>query len=257
MYPSDLTDVQWSKLEPLLQPVRGERHAGGRPRKYPLRRVVDAMLYVVKTGCQWRQLPMDFPPWKSVHEQFRAWRDSGVWEQAGKALREQGRKAQGRNATPSVAIVDSQSAKTALKGGAAVMTRAENQGAQAAHRSRYAGQSAGSDRTLGWHPGPGCSPRRADAVVLPLRPITKVYVDGGYTGSLIDWAKQMFGYTIEVVKRTEQHLFKVLPKRWIVERTFAWLNWSRRLSKDYEIRHNSAETMIHIAFAHQLLRRYT
>ena len=124
MYPSDLTDVQWSKLEPLLQPARGERHAGGRPRKYPLRRVVDAMLYVVKTGCQWRQLPTDFPPWKSVHEQFRAWRDSGVWEQAGKALREQGRKAQGRNAMPSVAIVDSQSAKTALKGGGAVMTRA-------------------------------------------------------------------------------------------------------------------------------------
>jgi transposase len=124
MYPSDLTDVQWSKLEPLLQPPRGERHAGGRPRKYQLRRVVDAMLYVVKTGCQWRQLPTDFPPWKSVHEQFRAWRDSGVWEQAGKALREQSRRAQGRNATPSVAIVDSQSAKTALKGGGAVMMRA-------------------------------------------------------------------------------------------------------------------------------------
>jgi transposase len=124
MYPSDLTDVQWSKLEPLLQAVLGERHAGGRPRKYPLRRVVDAMLYVVKTGCQWRQLPTDFPPWKSVHEQFRAWRDSGAWERAGNALGEQGRKAQGRNATPSVAIVDSQSAKTALKGGGAVMTRA-------------------------------------------------------------------------------------------------------------------------------------
>jgi len=87
--------------------------------------------------------------------------------------------------------------------------------------------------------------------------ITKVYVDGGYTGSLIDWAKQMFGYTVEVVKRTEQHLFQVLPKRWIVERTLAWLSWSRRLSKEYELRHNSAETMIHIAFAHQLLRRYT
>jgi transposase len=87
--------------------------------------------------------------------------------------------------------------------------------------------------------------------------ITKVYVDGGYTGTLIEWAKQMFGYTVEVVKRTEQHLFKVLPKRWIVERTFAWLNWSRRLSKDYELRPSSAETMIHIAFAHQLLRRYT
>src|SRR5271167_2317883 len=85
--------------------------------------------------------------------------------------------------------------------------------------------------------------------------ITKVYVDGGYTGSLIDWAKQMFGYTVEVVKRTEQHLFKVLPKRWIVEHTFAWLNWSRRLSKDYELHHTSAETIIHIAFAHMLLRR--
>ena len=92
MYPSDLTDVQWSKLEPLLQPRRVDRHAGGRPRKYELRRVVDAMLYVVKTGCQWRQLPTDFPPWKSVHEQFRAWRDSGVWERAGKALREQSRR---------------------------------------------------------------------------------------------------------------------------------------------------------------------
>ena len=75
--------------------------------------------------------------------------------------------------------------------------------------------------------------------------IQTVFVDGGYTGTLIDWAKQMFGYTVEVVKRTDQHLFKVLPKRWIVERTFAWLNWSRRLSKDYELRHTSAETMIH------------
>jgi transposase len=124
MYRSDLTDVQWSKLEPLLQLARGERHAGGRPRKYQLRRVADAMLYVVKIGCHWRQLHTDFPPWKSVHEQFRAWRESEVWERAGRALREQSRRAQGRNATPSVAIVDSQSAKTALKGGGAVMTRA-------------------------------------------------------------------------------------------------------------------------------------
>jgi transposase len=84
--------------------------------------------------------------------------------------------------------------------------------------------------------------------------VTKVCVDGGYTGSLIDWAKQTLGYTVEVVKRTEQHLFQGLPKRWIVERALAWLSWSRRLSRDYELRHESAETMIHIAFAHQLLR---
>jgi putative transposase len=85
--------------------------------------------------------------------------------------------------------------------------------------------------------------------------ITTIFVDGGYTGTFIDWAKEMFGYRVKVVQRGDQKGFKVLPKRWIVERTFAWLNWSRRLSKDYEIRHTSAETMIHIAFAHQLIRR--
>ena len=124
MYPSDLTEKQWSRLWPLLNEPRGERHAGGRPPKYEQRRVVDALLYVVKTGCQWRQLPSNFPPWKTVHEHFRAWRDSGVWERIGQTLREQGRKAGGRNARPTVAIIDSQSAKTALKGGGAVTTRA-------------------------------------------------------------------------------------------------------------------------------------
>ena len=87
--------------------------------------------------------------------------------------------------------------------------------------------------------------------------ITKIFADGGYTGKLIDWAKDMFGYSVEIVKRNEQHIFKVLPKRWIVERTFAWLNWSRRLSKDYEILPRSSETMTYIAFAHTLLRRST
>src|SRR5260370_40600036 len=108
MYPSDLTDPQWLRLEPLLERPRAGRHAGGRPRKHELRRVVDALLYVVKTGCQWRQLPENFPPWKTVHEQFRWWRDSGVWERVVKALREEGRAGRGRNATPTVAIMDSQ-----------------------------------------------------------------------------------------------------------------------------------------------------
>lgn len=116
MYPSDLTDSQWNKLEPLLEVPRGHRHGGGRPRKYELRRVVDATLYVVKTGCQWRQMPANFPPWQTVYQQFRTWRDGGAWERVNKALREQSRKAQGRKATPTVAIVDSQSVKTALKG---------------------------------------------------------------------------------------------------------------------------------------------
>ena len=95
MYPSDLTEKQWMRLEPLLNEPRAGRHAGGRPRKHEQRRVADAMLYVVKTGCQWRQLPSNFPPWKTVHEHFRAWRDSGVWERIGKTLREQGPSGKG------------------------------------------------------------------------------------------------------------------------------------------------------------------
>jgi len=132
MYPSDLTDAQWSRLEPLLQQDRGSRHAGGRPRKHDLRRVVDALLYVVKTGCQWRQLPANFPPWKAVHEQFRRWRDAGLWERVGQTLREEGRRRAGRTAAPTVAIIDSQSAKTTGKGGRAATTRARRSKAASA-----------------------------------------------------------------------------------------------------------------------------
>jgi transposase len=138
MYPSDLTNLQWAQLEPLLRQDRGQRHAGGRPRKYELRRVVDALLYVVKTGCQWRQLPANFPPWLSVHQQFRAWRDDGTWERVARALREQGRRSSGRNITPTVAIIDSQSAKTTGKGGRAATTRAR--------RSRVASGTSPSTR---------------------------------------------------------------------------------------------------------------
>ena len=124
MYPSDLTNGQWKLLRPLLLAARPQRHGGGRPRTYGLRRVVNAVLYIVKTGCQWRQLPRNFPPWKAVHEQFRRWRRDGVWEQVSQALRRIGRVAQGRKPEPTLAIMDSQSAKTVLKGGRAATMRA-------------------------------------------------------------------------------------------------------------------------------------
>jgi transposase len=134
-----------------------------------LRRVVDALLYVVKTGCQWRQLPVNFPQWPSVHQQFRAWRDDGTWERVGQTLREQGRTAHRRKATPTVAILDSQSAKTALKGAARLRRRQEDEGPQAAHRGRHRRQPAGTRGAFGWHPGPGGGPRRAVAVILSVR----------------------------------------------------------------------------------------
>ncbi len=125
MYPDNLTDSQWAKLEPLLRELREGRHAGGRPRKYPLRRVTDAVLYEVKRGCQWRQMPVDFPPWRTMYQQFRAWRLRGTWKRVTRCLREQGRKAGGRSPTPRVAIIDSQTAKTALKGRGGVTMQAK------------------------------------------------------------------------------------------------------------------------------------
>ena len=136
MYPSDLTDAQWAVLEPVLLAALAEerrgRHGGGRPRKYPVRRVLEAILYVARTGCQWRALPVNFPPWLSCHQQFRAWRDSGLWERINAELVRQSRLRQGRDTTPTAAIIDSQSAKTALKGGSAATTRASGSRAASA-----------------------------------------------------------------------------------------------------------------------------
>jgi len=117
MYPSDLTDGQWARLEALLEEPVGNRHAGGRPRKHSLRRVTDAVLYVVKTGCRWRQLPANFPPWQTVYRRFRAWRMRGTWERVTRALREQQRKAQGRNLAPTAAIIRFADRQDGLKRG--------------------------------------------------------------------------------------------------------------------------------------------
>lgn len=117
-YPSDLTDAQWAYLEPLLPAVR----PGGRPRAHPLREIVDAMRYVLRTGCQWRALPHEYPPWQTVYHYFRAWRLDGTWERLNDELREEVRARAGRHRQPSAAILDSQSVRTTEKGGLAAMT---------------------------------------------------------------------------------------------------------------------------------------
>ena len=117
-YPSDLTDAQWARLEPLLPTVR----PGGRPRAHPLREVVDALRYVLRGGIAWRALPHDYPPWQTVYHYFRAWRLDGTWERLNDGLRALVRERAGRNAQPSAGILDSQSAKTTEKGGPAATT---------------------------------------------------------------------------------------------------------------------------------------
>ena len=169
MYPSDLTGAQWLQLELLLKLARGDRHGGGRPRKSELGWIVDAMLSVVKIGCQWRQLPVNFSPWRSIYQQFYIWRDNGVWERVGRTLRQQGHKTKGQNAMPSGAIIDSQSPTTALKRAARLRCVQEDQGPQAPHHGRHGKQSAGRHCAFGWHLGPRGRPRSAHAPVLSLR----------------------------------------------------------------------------------------
>lgn len=213
------------------------------------------MLYVLKTGYQWRMLPKDFPPWKTVYGYLRRWRLDGTWDVAMRALCEAARRKAGRNAGPSMAIIDSRSVKSASKGGSAVSTQARKpRGASSISLSIRSGfiltvvvHSAGiQDRT------------GARAVLIRLFGIItylqKIYVDGSYAGKLIAWAHGMFGWVVEVVKRNESGKFVVLPKRWIVERTFAWLTNCRRLNRDYEINPQQFEAMIKLAMIRLLAK---
>jgi putative transposase len=254
IYDSCLTEAQWAYLKPML-PKPAKR---GRPRT-DLRRIVDAILYVVKGGIPWRYLPTDFPPWKTVYHVFRKWTLNHLWAALNDALRTLVRKALGKRSQPTAAVLDSQSVKSAGHGGPV--------GYDAAKRIKGRKRHVLVD-TLGLLLGvavtSASSTERAGAQVVLGRVLTwftwlrLLWVDGGYTGATFaNWVRELRPkLAVEVVKRSDPTAgFKVLPRRWVVERTFGWLMHHRRLARDYETSETSAEAWIFIAMIRIQLRR--
>jgi putative transposase len=251
-YPSDLTDSQWQVIKNIVD--------NGRKRKYSMRDIVNAILYITKSGCQWRMLPLSYPPWQSVYYYFDIWKSYGIIEELHDHLAEKVRLKSGKQATPSVGIIDSQSAKTIN------VCQGEigyDGGKKTKGRKRHiVVDTLGLILAIVIHPANIHDSKAAIDVLRALKDkyingITKIFADGGYQGdTLFDWAKQTMGWIIEIVKRSETGKFKVLPKRWIVERTFAWISFQRRMSKDYERNAESSQAFVQLSMVRVMLNKF-
>jgi putative transposase len=250
-YPSDLTESQWQVIEKIVDPNQ-------RKRKYFLQEIMNALLYITKSGIQWRMLPKDFAPWESVYYYFRKWKRDGLIEEVHDVLAEKIRTNVGKNPTPSVGIVDSQSAK------ACNLCEGEvgyDGGKKTKGRKRHiVVDTLGLIMIVVIHAANIHDSIGARKVMQSLKEkfltgIQKIFADGGYMGELKEWVRIQFGWVLEVVKRSDAHIFKVLPKRWIVERTFAWLSFHRRMSKDYERLPETSVAFIHLSMIRLMVNR--
>jgi putative transposase len=281
-YPTDLSDDEWLCIRAHLPEPTGQ----GRPRLHGLRKILDAVFYVLKSGCPWRMLPREFPPWKTVYDWFRRWRIDGTWERLNAELHERLRCRLGRNPEPSAAIVDSQSVRTTGVGGT---ERGFDPAKRVEGRKRHLlVDTQGLVLKVKVHSAKVPDEDGIGLLFDPVRDrlgrLLHLWVDAGYQGRGRRWVQEALGLSVEVVRKPKKPLpeevarrwaeelakegkevdwqrlmpqrgFRVLPRRWVVERTFAWISHNRRMAKDYERLCATGEAFTYAAMTRLMVRR--